>query len=190
MKETADAIPRGVSKVGDEKRATRGLAALTVRNGRVSFPLPASGLRTPSKGKLTPFSRPLSKRSHWTAGGSSRCSSTYLSSWSGPRMATYTPLLQHGSLRRQRAWAETHRSAALKRGLEPTGKSLTDELARYDSGRCIVMAWRFGLFGLVLVAAGYGQQAGRADNAARAATTCDSIQADLRIGDLDHALSS
>src|SRR5262249_26691264 len=50
-----DAIPRGVSKVGDEKRATRGLAALTVRNGRVSFPLPASGLRTPSKGKLTPF---------------------------------------------------------------------------------------------------------------------------------------
>jgi hypothetical protein len=52
------------------------------------------------------------------------------------------------------------------------------------------MAWRFGLFGLVLVAASYGQQAGQADKAATAATTCDFIQADLPIGDLDHALSS
>ena len=52
------------------------------------------------------------------------------------------------------------------------------------------MARRFGLFGLVLVVAGCGQRARLADNATAAASICDSIQADLRIGDLDHALSS
>lgn len=50
------------------------------------------------------------------------------------------------------------------------------------------MAWRFGLFGLVLAAAGYCQPPGHAGDAASAATTCDFIQADLRIGDVDHAL--
>ena len=47
------------------------------------------------------------------------------------------------------------------------------------------MTRRFGLFGLVLVAAGYSQQAVHADNAAVAASSCDTIQTDLRIGDLD-----
>jgi hypothetical protein len=49
------------------------------------------------------------------------------------------------------------------------------------------MARRFGLFGLILVVVGYGQQAERPDNANAAAFYCDTIQADLRIGDLDHA---
>jgi hypothetical protein len=38
--------------------------------------------------------------------------------------------------------------------------------------------------------AGYGQQAVHVDNAALAASSCDTIQADLRIGDLEHAFSS
>jgi hypothetical protein len=52
------------------------------------------------------------------------------------------------------------------------------------------MTRRFGLFGLVLVAAGYGQQGMHVDNAAVAARSCDTIEADLRTGDLEHAFSS
>jgi hypothetical protein len=51
------------------------------------------------------------------------------------------------------------------------------------------MTRRLGLFTLVvvIVTAGYGQKAGPVDNAAMAASTCSTIQADLRIGDVEHA---
>jgi hypothetical protein len=49
------------------------------------------------------------------------------------------------------------------------------------------MTRRLGLFTLVVVTAGYGQKARPIDNAAMAASTCSAIEADLRIGDPEHA---
>jgi hypothetical protein len=49
------------------------------------------------------------------------------------------------------------------------------------------MTRRLGLCSLIVVTAGYGQKARPIDNAAMAASTCSAIQADLRIGDPEHA---